>query len=181
MRKRVLRWELGGIVLIVLAGSALHFGFEWTGYWRPAALFAAVNESTWEHLKLSFWPGLVFALLEYGFIKGAIDNFWVAKSLGLFVMPVVTVVLFYGYTAILGRNYLALDILIFVLAVAAGQLASYRILMGAKMRSFAHRCAVIGLVVMVVAFSVLSYCPPRFFLFEDPVTGGYGILDSYGE
>ena len=52
MRKMILRWELIGIVVIILAGSALHFVFEWTRYWPPEAVIAAVNESTWEHLKL---------------------------------------------------------------------------------------------------------------------------------
>jgi hypothetical protein len=55
MAKTALRWELAGIVSIILAGSTLHFAFEWANYWRPAALIAAVNESTWEHLKLGFW------------------------------------------------------------------------------------------------------------------------------
>jgi hypothetical protein len=82
----ILRWELVGIVVIILAGSALHFVFEWTHYWRPAVVVAAVNESTWEHL-LGFWPGLLFALVEYLFIRKAAHNFWVAKSLGLLAMP----------------------------------------------------------------------------------------------
>jgi hypothetical protein len=102
MRKPIFRWELAGMALIILAGSALHFVFEWTGYWRPAALIAAVNESTWEHLKMAFWPGLMFALVEYPFIRKAAHNVWVAKGLGLFTMPVVIVALFYGYRALAG-------------------------------------------------------------------------------
>ena len=30
--------ELAGAVFIVVLGSALHFTFAWSGYWRPAAL-----------------------------------------------------------------------------------------------------------------------------------------------
>jgi hypothetical protein len=179
MRKMIIIWELTGIVLIVLVGSASHFLFEWTNYWRPAALIAAVNESTWEHLKLAFWPGLVFALVEYPFIRKSVNNFWVAKTLGLLAMPVVVAVLFYGYTALFGRNYLLIDILTFVLAVVVGQLASYRTLITAKMRLSAQRYALVGLAIMIAAFSLLSYYPPRFFLFQDPGTNEYGILDSY--
>ena len=62
----IIRWELIGAVFIVLAGSALHFVFAWTGGWRPVALVAAVNESIWEHLKLAFWPGFFWALLPLG-------------------------------------------------------------------------------------------------------------------
>jgi hypothetical protein len=156
MERTILRWELTGIVSIILAGSALHFAFKWTDYWRPAALIAAVNESTWEHLKLGFWPGLAFALVEYPFIRKSVNNFWVAKALGLLAMPTVIVVLFYGYTALAGQNYLLADIMIFFLAVIIGQLVSYRILVTGEMRPAVQRYGLIGLAVMAVAFSLES-------------------------
>src|SRR6056297_2623383 len=37
------KWEAAGAVFIIVAGSALHFAFDLSGQWRPAALFAAVN------------------------------------------------------------------------------------------------------------------------------------------
>jgi len=177
--KTVLRWELIGIAVIVLLGSALHFVFEWTGYWRPIAWLAAVNESTWEHFKLAFWPGLLFAVVEYGALKNLTDNFWVGKCVGLFSMPLVIAVLFYGYKAVLGRGYLVADISIFVVAVVVGQMTSYRILTAARMRAAVHRWAVVGLVVMAAAFALFSFYPPRVFLFEDPRVHQYGILERY--
>jgi len=178
MRKMILRWELAGIAFIILVDSALHFVFEWSGYWRPAALIAAVNESMWEHLKMAFWPGLIFALVEYPFIRKAAHNVWVAKGLGLFTMPVVIVALFYGYKAIVGRDYLWMDILIFALSVVAGQLVSYRILIAHRMGPSAQWASVTLLLVLIAAFSSLTYRPPRVFLFEDPRTHEYGILDG---
>ena len=181
MGKLIFRWELAGIGFIILAGSALHFVFEWTGYWRPAALIAAVNESMWEHLKMAFWPGLMFALVEYPFIRKAAHNVWVAKGLGLFTMPVVIVALFYGYKAILGRDYLWMDILIFALAVVAGQLVSYRILIAPRMGRYVQWGGMILLVILIAAFSSFTYRPPRLFLFEDPRTHEYGILGGSGQ
>jgi hypothetical protein len=178
MRKMILRWELAGIGLIIVAGSALHFVFEWTGYWRPAALIAVVNESTWEHLKLAFWPGLIFALVEYPFIRKAAHNVWVAKGLGLLTMPVVIVALFYGYKVILGRDYLWINVSIFALAAVAGQLVSYRILIAPRMGQAAQWSGVILLLILIAAFSSFTYRPPRLSLFEDPSTHGYGILDG---
>jgi uncharacterized membrane protein (DUF485 family) len=93
----------------------------------------------------------------------------------------VVVGLFYGYTAILGRNYLWMDILTFVLSVVVGQLVSYRILIAARMRPSVQWGAMILLVVLIAAFSLLTYYPPRFILFEDPRNHEYGILDSYGQ
>ena len=75
MMKRILRWEIAGVAVIIILGTTLHFWFEWTGYWRPMALIAAVNESTWEHFKMAFWPGFFFSLIEYRFIKDETNNF----------------------------------------------------------------------------------------------------------
>ena len=43
-------------------GTLLHFLFDWTGGNAVVALFSAVNESIWEHLKLLFYPMVLFAV-----------------------------------------------------------------------------------------------------------------------
>jgi hypothetical protein len=168
-------WELWGIAFITIVGSLLHFVFQWSGGWRPVALVGAVNESTWEHLKLAFWPAIFLALIEYPRLRGSVNNFWLAKGLSILLMPLAIVVLFYGYKAVLGHHYFVLDILIFIIAVGAGQLVSYRLLMAADRGSAGAALGVVLIVVMVAAFSLLTYFPPHNFLFEGPRTGGYGI------
>ena len=64
-RKRALAWELAGVPFIFCIGALLHFVYEWAGAWWPLALVAAVNESVWEHLKLAFWPSVIYAAVEY--------------------------------------------------------------------------------------------------------------------
>lgn len=180
-RRKVLAWELTGILLIVLAGSALHFLFAWTGYWRPAAIIAGVNESTWEHFKIGFWPMLLWALIEYPFLRSITRNYWVAKCAALLVLPLVIGVLFYSYTAITGHHYLIVDVIIFVIAVIVGQMASYRLLTAEGIgRRWLEGLALALIAVSVVLYSLLSYYPPRNFLFEHPETGEYGILENYG-
>ena len=175
MKLSALAWELWGIAFIAVLGWIFHFVFEWSGEWRPVALIAAVNESTWEHLKLAFWPALFYTIIESVFLRSSVNNFWLAKSLGLLLMPLAIVGLFYGYEAVLGHHYLAFDILIFVVAVTMGQLLSSRIFsVGEK----GHAGAVLGrvlIIVMVAAFSLFTYYPPRNFLFRNPHTGGFGI------
>jgi hypothetical protein len=178
--RKVLLWEAIGAVLIILAGASLHFVFEWTGYWRPAGLIAAVNESTWEHFKIAFWPALLYSLIEYPFLRRTARSFWVGKFAGQLIMPAVTFVLFYGYTAITGQHYLIADVVIFMLSVLAGQVVSYKVLTAGKPASRSlTRVAVAGLAIMILAFSLLSYYPRRNFLFRHPETGEYGILESY--
>ena len=182
MDKKILRWELSGIFLIIGFGTTLHFWFEWTDYWRPMALIAAVNESTWEHFKMAFWPGLLFAMIEYRFIKDQANNFFVAKFLGLLAMPIITSITFYGYTAVTGHHYLLADIIIFFLSVIGGQFVSLYILTKAKISlPNARQIAISGLIGMVIAFSLLSYYPLENFIFAHPETGEYGILSDYDD
>ena len=39
-----------------------------------AALFSAVNESTWEHMKLLFFPMFVFALVQSRFSESVLTS-----------------------------------------------------------------------------------------------------------
>lgn len=48
----------------VLLGSLLHFVYGWSGSNVFAAGFSAVNESTWEHMKLLFFPVFLLTLLQ---------------------------------------------------------------------------------------------------------------------
>jgi hypothetical protein len=173
---QVRAWEVLGAVFITVAGSMLHFAFEWSGFWKPMALIAAVNESTWEHLKIAFWPALLWGLLEWIVWGRSKPNFLSAKAAGLLATPLLIVAVFYGYKAILGHHSLPLDILIFVLAVVVGQWLSHRVESRAPFSSAVRGAAPLVLLVLVVAFSLLSYRAPRNFLFEDPNYHQYGIL-----
>jgi hypothetical protein len=174
--KRILRWELGGIAFIVVLGSLLHFAFEWSGGAIPVAPIAAVNESVWEHLKLGFWPALVYAALEYSRFGKSANNFLFAKTLGIYLIPITIVVLYYSYTAILGYDLLIADIVIFVVAVIVGQLVSYKLLTASPLSDRLNRFAPIALVVLGILFILFTFYPPHLPLFRDPVSGGYGIV-----
>ena len=176
MKRNILIWELAGIVFIVVLGTVLHFVFEWSGRWIPIAPIAAVNESVWEHLKLGFWPALVYAALEYSRFGKSASNFFLAKTLGIYLIPITIVVLYYSYTALLGHGLLIVDIAIFVVAVIAGQLVSYKLLMASPLPEKLNRFVPIALAVLGILFVLFTFYPPHLPLFRDSVTGGYGIV-----
>jgi hypothetical protein len=171
---KILHWEILGIIFIICVGSVLHFVFELSGFWKPVGLIAAVNESVWEHLKLGFWPAVFFALIEYPFLKET-ENFVIAKAVSIYLIPFGIAALFYSYTFILGYNTLAMDVLIFVFAVVIGQVASYKILTASELPQKLNVTAFLAVVVLAVLFMVFTFYPPHVSLFEDTVTGGYGI------
>jgi hypothetical protein len=152
----------------------LHFVFELSGDWKPIAAIAAVNESVWEHLKLAFWPAVAYTVLEHNRLKKSVNNFLVAKAFSVYLVPFVIAVLFYSYTAVLEESLL-IDILIFGVAIAVGQLGSYKLLTSRQLPQSLNRIALIAIVLLAFVFPLLTYYPPRLELFRDPVTGGYGI------
>ena len=175
MNKTLLTWALLGIPVIFLAGSGMHFMFELLGRWRPVGVFAAVNESVWEHCKLAFWPATIWALVTYFACGKNAANFFIGTGLGLALTPIGIVVLFYGYTAILGHHVLWIDILIFGVAVAIGQMASYVVMQ----RPPLGKCWAAGggglIVLMALLYGLFTFLPPRLPLFKDGPTGTYGI------
>ena len=183
MKNSVLLWEIGGFFFIGLIGAALHFTFELSNFSNMVvAFFSAVNESTWEHLKMVFWPGLIFTLIEYSYIRDRVNNFLVAKSVSLFVMPLIITLGWYAYTPFTQKSIFRLDLLLFYIAVFAGQIISYKLLMRESLSEKANVMSGVGLGVMLFAFSTFTFYPPEIFLFENfdlLDTGQYGILDNY--
>ena len=175
-RKYVLFFELAGIGFIIIFGSILHFTFEWSGSQAVVGVFSAVNESVWEHFKLGFWPAIVFALIEFKYLKKSTNNFLFAKTVGIYLIPVVIMVIFYSYTAILGESVLVIDILSFVIAVIVGQLVSYRLLTWKTLSYNLEKFSLIALVLLGLAFVLFTFYPPQLPMFQDPITGEYGIV-----
>ena len=174
-KRSVFYYELLGMTLIIILGSLLHFSFEWSNYNSLIGVFSAVNESVWEHLKLGFWPTLLYAIIEYRFVKKYANNFWLGKAACVSVIPVVIVITFYSYTAFLEESLL-IDILTFMIAIIIGQLVSYKLLIN---RRLSEKFTIISLVVLAIwslIFIVFTFYPPHIPIFQDPVTGGYGVI-----
>ncbi len=176
MKRSILKWELVGIAVISVLGSVLHFVFDWSGGWEPVGVIAAVNESVWEHFKIAFWPALFYAIFEYPFLRRSASNFMMAKAIGIYVMPVAIAVIFYSYTAVVGEEILVVDILIFFVAVALGQLASYRVLTMRRWPVWTGRLGLAMVIALAAAFGVFTFYPPHLPIFKDAVSGGYGIV-----
>lgn len=171
----VWRLELFGALLTFALGSLLHFAFAWSGRWTPLALVAAVNESIWEHLKIGFWPLLLFALVEYPLVAPFTHNFWAAKAAALLLQPLAIVLVFRAYTRLLGRHLLAFDIGLFAFAALIAQVVSYLILTGSPLPPFINSLGLLVVLLLVAAFSLFTFFPPHRPLFRDERTLGYGL------
>lgn len=106
-----LKTNLFRFIFISVLGVLLHFTYEWSGDNAVVGLFSAVNESTWEHLKLLFFPFLLLTILEV-LLRGNMlpEQFLPARVLGILAGMGGIVVGFYTLRGVLGRNYDALNI-----------------------------------------------------------------------
>lgn len=171
----VFLYELLGVFFISIMGSLLHFVYQWSKEYKPLAIIAAVNESTWEHLKIAFWPALIYSIFEYSFLSNITNNFLIAKAACLLVIPISIVILFYSYTALLGHHFLIIDILIFVISICFGQIISYILLTMPKLPSFLNYFSTFIIVILIIKFSLFTFFPPKLFVFKDPASGKYGL------
>jgi hypothetical protein len=153
-------------IVVISAGSLLHFAWAWSGRSVVVAVFAATNESTWEHLKLAFWPALALAPLQrkrYGSFPG-----WLPATAIRCILPSFLIVaLFYGYMAVVGSHHLAADLAIFAFAIFAGEFLGHAVLT----REFGStsRIGACGLLMIAtVLFSTLTFRHPKAFLFHVP-------------
>ena len=186
-RRAALTWALIGSVVIFFVGSFLHFTYELSGYQTWVAAFSAVNESAWEHLKMFYFPAAILALVQHGFLRDKVRNYWYAVGAGLLLVPAGILGSFYLYLGIVlpiwGRGTLTLDIGTAVFGVALAQWVTYRLWVGeerARWRKWTMLGANVALLVAMLAFTAL---PPEIFLFEDfygyEYNDQFGILDSY--
>ena len=175
-KRSIFLYELVGMVLIISLGTLLHFTFEWSGFKPIVGVFSAVNESVWEHLKIAFWPTLLYTIFEYFYINKKANNFFSAKTLGIYAIMIIIPTIFYAYTIFIEHN-LTIDIISFMLAIILGQLVSYKLLTFKKLPKNLKLISLIALLILAIAFVVFTFYPLEVPLFQDPESGGYGIIN----
>lgn len=167
--KRVKNFQIVSIIFVWIAGTLLHFTHDWFPDSVVFSIISAVNESTWEHLKLVFFPMLFMTIVGYFYNKD-IKNFLYAKFVSILIAMSFIVVFFYTYTGVIGRNFAVLDIGSFFVAVVLGEFYAYRIMISNKSK-INSAVAVSILVAILLCFAIFTYYPPSIGLFANPLIG----------
>lgn len=164
-----------GFAFACVLGALSHFFYEWSGENIVAGVFFAANESVWEHLKLVFFPFLLYFAIALPLAPRLYNRVFGAFAATLVAAAFIPVV-FYIYTAFTGESVLAVDIVTFVVGVALGFAVAYGIFV-TKSRHPALLCIIgaTGLAVIVACYFTLTLFAPDFALFIDPRNGNYGL------
>ena len=165
-KKLLLRLQIISVIFTIILGTILHFTYNWSNENFLVGTFSAVNESTWEHLKLLFFPMLISTIIGYFYIGKKMPNFLCAKTIGIITAMLFTIIFFYTYTGILGTNFDILNILTFVFAVIIGEYITYKIIL--SYFSCNKKIAIIILILLFLSFIIFTYIPPKIGLFKSP-------------
>jgi len=159
-----------GFFVTTVLGIISHFVYEWTGGGFLVGLFFPVNESTWEHMKLLFFPMLLFALVAGKRMERQYPCIYNAMFTGILVGLAAIPTLFYTYSGILGYHVSWANIAVYVLSVLVAYLMVYRVAM--TCRKTDSKALRIIMYVLIAAFMIFTVYPPEIGLFQVPPPEG---------
>ena len=174
MKRTVWIWELIGYAFVSLFGTVLHFLYEWLDSATWIAPFSGVNESTWEHMKLLFWPMFIFAMVQ-GFFFRDYESFWCVKLRGILIGLGLIPLIFYGYNGIIGKSPDWINIAIFFISGAVAFIYESRRLSASSLECKRPRLALATICLIGALFVLFTFITPEIGIFRDPLTGGYGV------
>ncbi len=154
-------------IWVSIAGSILHFVYDWSGQNWLVGFFGATNESTWEHMKILFWPMLVAAvylILKWkAFFPGVEAAMLVGIKAAIWHIPTF----FYTYQGILGYGIMWIDIAIFYISIVLAVCIILHMMkyLSGKDWGFINVLLRITAVMEVFAFLWFTYRPPSLGIF----------------
>lgn len=174
MKQRTALWQLMGFSVTALGGTLLHFLYDWLGEALWIAPFSGVNESTWEHMKLLFWPMLIFAVAQSFFFRERKD-FWCVKLRGTLSGLILIPVLFYTYNGVIGKSPDWLNIAFFFVSAAVAYIYEAKLFNEKKLSCKTQKWALATMIVIGMLFILFTFITPELGVFKDPLTGSFGI------
>lgn len=169
MEKRIKSYTKWGLLLVVSLGILLHFLYDLTGKSMWAGLFSPVSESVWEHMKLAFFPLLVYFLYEMLCIRKQFPSLSLASAWGILTGTFSVPVIFYTYTGILGFHLLALDIGTLLFGLFLGFYEQHKKMNQNSFLPPSRGFLSWGLVILTcLCFFLFTFWPPALPLFAEP-------------
>lgn len=171
--KQIFLW---GIPVLFLIGALAHMLYEFTGSQFVVGLFFPVNESIFEHIKLSSLPIFLWYLCWYYSKKSEINaDLWFTSGLiSLVITSLFIPMLYYFYTGMFGVQIMAVDVIILLVALFFGQVLAYHFYRHGK--GFDYLVAIVIMLLILFIFALFTVFPPKIPLFLDESAGTYGIF-----
>lgn len=174
MKRTISFWQFSGFVFTSIVGTILHFLYDWLNKAVWIAPFSGINESTWEHIKLLFWPMFIFAIVQSFFFK-KYKSFWKIKLRGILLGIVLIPLIFYTYNGVIGKSPDWINISIFFFSVANVYIYETSLFNSDKLLHQTTEFSFAVLCIISILFIIFTFFPPEIGIFKDPLTGTYGM------
>lgn len=162
------------IIIISILGTLFHFLYDISKHNKVVGLFAAVNESTWEHIKIALTPTILWSIYD-GYIYGRNPNYFTAKLSSLLILITFIPTIFYLYKYFTNKPIIIVDILIFYIAIILSQFSFYSIIKLQTLGFATNYLSCISIFIVFGFYMVLTLLPIKSFIFKDPITNKFGF------
>lgn len=165
--KHLKQYTIIGIFFVLAKGTLDHFLYDWSGQNYVVGLLTPINESIWEHMKMLFYPMLLYTFFLISKFRKTYSCITSSLCFGILMGTILIPIFFYAYTSILGKNVFILDICTFILSILIAFWLSYKLTLSRRLEpyTFLLSCLVI---VLILCFMVFTYYPPGTRVFQDP-------------
>lgn len=168
-----------GCIVSILLGVFLHFAYDLSGKNILVAIFAPVNESVWEHLKLILIPFTLFSIGFYFYTKQKFSNMLLTTLFGNIVGMFVVVTLSSLGNVIFGTDNMVYNIISYILGMITAFSVIYFGIYNPEFIQETKDSTTIGvcaLSLLFAAFILNTFSPIKIDITRDPVTKTYGIF-----
>lgn len=156
-----------------------HFIYNWFPNFF-SSIFFPVNESIWEHMKMLVSSILIWEIIEFVILnklKIKYNNFIFAVFMMCLLSLFVFLIIYLPIYDIANESFI-LNIVCLFITIYFVSIIGYFIMIQSHIKcGFVIGFA--GIILFYCVFAFFTYCPPKNFLFLDPLRNGYGILDTF--
>ena len=157
-----------GFLIIGALGTLGHFAYALSGKNTVLGYFTPVNESTWEHLKLLFFPTLIFSVFEYFLMKEKPNNYLPSITIALMIGLISIVTIFYTYSGVLGFKIEWFNIAIYYISLLIMLIVKTALLSLKFESKAANWFSLLWIFVMALMFIFFTYNPLDLGIFKEP-------------
>lgn len=152
-------------VVVCTLGVLSHFIYDWSGQNKFVGIFTSMNESTWEHLKLLFFPMLYVTIAELIIFRKKAPELLPSRVMGILAGMIFIVVVFYTFWGISGRliDFVNISIYFFGVATAFATEKYYR----QRQKGPDLSVSIAILATITALFAIFSFNAPDIGLFYD--------------
>ena len=161
-----------GLVVISILSIPLHFTYEWLGKLAVVGMFTPINESIWEHLKLVYWPMLLWWGIGYLIFREKKQlspiKWLTAATVSVILTMVIIVGWYYTWTSGIGISNTVIDVGSLFIAVPIAQFVAIHVYRVVQTRRVYQILSMILWLLFAAMFIYFTFVTPDMPIFALP-------------